>query len=878
MNKKIAKVIHHTHWDNEWYFTEDDAYIQFLYNMQEILDSLELGECKYFLLDGQTAILEDYLSIFPEDLNRIKKLVEEKKLTVGPLLTQFDCFITNGESMINNIRLGLECAEKCGGSSDVVYLPDSFGQSSDFPKLFKNVGMRGMVFRRGKNTDLKNDFVWLSKDGSELITSVQNAGYGFATLAFTNYALLNTNNLDYDNYNVYDRLKKLADESGLDNEFMFPVGFDQKPLIHGFTNMINYYNEHCEDFFFEESSITDYIKDLERNKNKLERYSGEFFSTHHHRMHKSLYSARADIKTVQDEVERIMALEVQPLMTLLDSLGLAYIPKIIDKIWNLLGRSQTHSSATNSDPTNEIILKRSQKALNLAVSLKAYLMRMVSISVEQKEGMYTFAVFNTLPYARDVLYDVVIYTNSEEFSILSGEDSVEYTIIETEKINKTGYHLGTLGEEKEQPYYYKHRICFVLKEMKGISYKILRIKEIIGNTVSPMIQNEALNNYIEDDYFKVEVVDGKLNVYDKQKAKYLNDFIYLENSGDQGDNYDYDYPQEDFVQKLNFENIIVKKSFNCDIYKELNFEVHHSIPRDLESLCRKQADTDMMTNITITLKNNGLINFKGFVNNNSENHRVRFIINPDIKTNETIAGTQFGFVKREKKSAHINTWKEERWLEEPSGTWPLLNHVTVSDTKKSFTIFSRGVKEYELKEDDTLALTLFRCVGHLGKPNLNRRPGRPSGLRDKIIETPLSQMKGKNKFEFALKFYSDFSENMIFLDYIEYAVDKCYYQNQRLNRLVYNLSYFHCNPLITLKNDESSLLQLTAKIPFISLVKKDEDYLLRVFNASNEKIEFSIESDKKFNVLKSNVLGYDTKKWDNTLNPFELTGLLIQKK
>ena len=64
----------------------------------------------------------------------------------------------------------------------------------------------------------------------------------------------------------------------------------------------------------------------------------------------------------------------------------------------------------------------------------------------------------------------------------------------------------------------------------------------------------------------------------------------------------------------------------------------------------------------------------------------------------------------------------------------------------------------------------------------------------------------------------------------------------------------------------------------MSLVKKDEDYLLRVFNASNEKIEFSIESDKKFNVLKSNVLGYDTKKWDNTLNPFELTGLLIQKK
>ena len=41
MAKKNAYIYHHTHWDNEWYFTEEDSNIQLVYHMKELLDALE---------------------------------------------------------------------------------------------------------------------------------------------------------------------------------------------------------------------------------------------------------------------------------------------------------------------------------------------------------------------------------------------------------------------------------------------------------------------------------------------------------------------------------------------------------------------------------------------------------------------------------------------------------------------------------------------------------------------------------------------------------------------------------------------------------------------------------------------------------------------
>ena len=54
----------HMHWDREWYFTTEESRILLVNNMEEILCRLEQdNEYKYYVLDGQTAILEDYFAV-----------------------------------------------------------------------------------------------------------------------------------------------------------------------------------------------------------------------------------------------------------------------------------------------------------------------------------------------------------------------------------------------------------------------------------------------------------------------------------------------------------------------------------------------------------------------------------------------------------------------------------------------------------------------------------------------------------------------------------------------------------------------------------------------------------------------------------------------
>jgi mannosylglycerate hydrolase len=75
----------HMHWDREWYFTTEESRILLVNNMEEILTRLEQDdEYKYYVLDGQTAVLEDYFAVVPENRARVKALVERGKLIIGP--------------------------------------------------------------------------------------------------------------------------------------------------------------------------------------------------------------------------------------------------------------------------------------------------------------------------------------------------------------------------------------------------------------------------------------------------------------------------------------------------------------------------------------------------------------------------------------------------------------------------------------------------------------------------------------------------------------------------------------------------------------------------------------------------------------------------
>lgn len=90
----------HMHWDREWYFTTEASRILLVNNMEEILTRLEQdADYLFYVLDGQTAVLEDYFAVKPQYRERVRALVAAGKLIIGPWYTQTDTTIVAGSRL-----------------------------------------------------------------------------------------------------------------------------------------------------------------------------------------------------------------------------------------------------------------------------------------------------------------------------------------------------------------------------------------------------------------------------------------------------------------------------------------------------------------------------------------------------------------------------------------------------------------------------------------------------------------------------------------------------------------------------------------------------------------------------------------------------------
>ena len=172
-------VVPHTHWDREWYFSVEQSQVLLLEALPVILAALEEGSLPYFVLDGQSVMLADYLDLMPQETQRIKALVSAGKLLVGPWYTQTDQCVVGAESMVRNLLYGTRDCAPLGGHMNVGYVPDSFGQTEQLPQFFNQFGIKYAVFWRGlwDGMSPKTEFNWQAKDGSEVITAVIQKGY-----------------------------------------------------------------------------------------------------------------------------------------------------------------------------------------------------------------------------------------------------------------------------------------------------------------------------------------------------------------------------------------------------------------------------------------------------------------------------------------------------------------------------------------------------------------------------------------------------------------------------------------------------------------------------------------------------------------------------
>jgi mannosylglycerate hydrolase len=181
VDRLVFHLIPHTHWDREWYLPRAAFAARLVGMLDDLLDRLEAEPgFRSFLLDGQTALLVDYLATCPDRAARVEALVRAGRLQVGPWYVLPDEQIPSAESLVRNLLLGRADAERLGGRTDVLYSPDAFGHPALLPDLALGFALDAGVVWRGLKPDAARgrDLVrWRGAAGELLVYHLPPAGY-----------------------------------------------------------------------------------------------------------------------------------------------------------------------------------------------------------------------------------------------------------------------------------------------------------------------------------------------------------------------------------------------------------------------------------------------------------------------------------------------------------------------------------------------------------------------------------------------------------------------------------------------------------------------------------------------------------------------------
>lgn len=732
-------VIPHVHWDREWYFTQQKSTLYLLHDMDEVLDQLDGNpEITYFLFDAQTSLIEDYLMYHPEREEQLKRLVKDHRLLTGPWYTQTDQMVIHGESIVRNLLYGTREANAFGNCFLVGYAVDCFGQAAQMPQIYKGFQIPYTIFKRGIETSKipYTEFMWKSDDGSEV--------FAYHCIDYMNFR--NPSNVMEENKALVESIGKKYEKRSLSKEVFLFNGFDQHPIRNDLADIIRGLKIN------EDSSVgLDYMENVfERiiNNQELPNYTGELTCGETSRIHKSIYSSRADLKQANARCENKLIRIIEPLQAIYYELTKKDERLFIKNIWKLMMKNAAHDSigCCNSDFVNRQISQRFDEVMDSLTEYENLTYRLIANQI--KQNLFSIQAYNFLPYERKEEITAKILTPFKKVALKSTKGSVyqmktEHRKDVTQKIKGAlEFGRGIDGSyEKSWDEYETIYECDItgFLTLPAMGYETF---DVIESDEESFSQKE-----LENDFIKISINNnGSLTVFDKRTMHEYTKMLMFEDGADAGDSYDY---SSSVYDRLITSEKAVISSLKIEGSKA-SYELELDLPFDLQG--RKEGLFDKRLLISVTLHlvaDKPEIRFLVKVTNTSTEHRLRVRFSTDIKSEYSYADQTFGVIKRPVYLPSVKDWKEKNWDEKPRCIEPMQSYVYLEGEGRKVGLITDGVKEYEIigENFDTIAYTLFRSFPKMGKTDLDDRPGRASG---KEWDTPDAMLLKTMEFEFSL--------------------------------------------------------------------------------------------------------------------------------
>ncbi|AHI52780.1 glycoside hydrolase family 38 N-terminal domain-containing protein [Spiroplasma culicicola] len=854
--------IAHTHWDKEWYKTYEEFRVKFLKYFREILDTLEKdNNFTSFMFDGQSSVIEDYLQINPNEIERIKKLVKSKRLRLGPWFTLPDNYLTSGESLGRNLLIGSNIAEDFGYSQEVCYIPDSFGQCANMPQLIKSMALKGAIFWRGvdsKSTE-KGYFKWKGSDSTEVIAVHLPLGYGYSKKIPE----------DGTHIEYINEIESMLQKKYVDNKLLFMGGSDHEPIQKKLPELLKeinlYYKENDIDSEIFISNIDDYFDDLIKDidERTLEYVDGELRSAGDQRIHYGDASSRMDLKQLNRNIEFKLSELLEPILTIGKIyFDIKYDNNLVNYIWKLLFANQAHDSAcaTCTDEAHEDIKNRYNRANQIIDELILTTNKEIFSKINFKDFGKPIILYNTNVAKRlSEIVNIEIISKTSDFRILDEIGNlINFDLVEQVEIDMVQENIDYCNylsmvsaaedyknENKGENFsnfsnvMYKSLIAIDSNKISGLSFKIVYINEQPSN--SKIIQTIDADTTFENNFAKYLIQkNGTLKIITKDMT--YDNLLYFESVGDDGDSYDYSPPLKDTkFNTLNSEPKIEVIKSN-DFLKKISIKHEMLLPKSLNK-DRISRSNDLIKNeyelIVTFWKKKETVDVEVNIKNNSIEHMLSLNLGINEKVLTNIAGQQFGNIKRINTLEIKKDWKEsQRNID--YGLYPFQKFVSLQSEKNGLIIGTHDSSEYNIYDDQTLRIILFRSYEYMGKPNLEFRPGRPSGI---FWKTPESKMLKPLNYKIKLLSFNGNKESnkaiTLIKEEIRQPVNFEVIEDIFFKKAEESINIFSETLIST---NESGINMSALKIS----EKKDKEIIFRFYNHSNADInDVNFNLDKK---------------------------------
>jgi mannosylglycerate hydrolase len=692
--------------------------------MDDLLDQLEQDPQLRFLLDGQTVLLEDYLAVRPAARDRIERLTTGGQLSLGPWYVLADELLAGDEPLVRNLLLGRRIAAGFGGCLEIGYSPDAFGHPAALPTILRGFGIdRAVVWRGfgGEPGQEKDLFNWVGPDGAQVLTyHLPPHGYEFGA------------ELPVSRAGLAERWRAM--ERALGSRATVPVllvlnGADHHALQPDLPKVISLLNDTTEDHDFSIGTLEDFLELLQHALHSADQHppqvEGELrFSYRYTWTLQGTHSTRADLKQAVWRGAQLLTRWAEPQTTLAMVGGGGGRRALLNAAWRSHLKNLSHDvlGGCCADDVAADALARARKveteARGILEDALHERLRQDRVQARRRHQEWNPSVVLINPSAEQrggvaevtvtrFLSDVVVGKPSPKrgapveaakpFHLV--DDAGKTVPMQILSDYQAFERLDSPRDYPDQDRVQAYQIAVAAPAVPSLGLLRLDVRDGKPADRTQGVSVEGAAMVTEWGSVDAGPPDAFAVAWDgKPRAAGLGQLV---SDLDCGDSYTFEPGPDAATIKAQWgvPRVIWRGPLVVAVAREF------TIPGRARGTVFARVDAGS-TLLRLIVEGENV----------SGNHRLRLLVPLGRRVSHTTADMLYGPTER---PVPTPVDPKEFPRERPVATAPFQRFVSAG----KYTVFARGLHEYEVTADWALAVTIFRAVGDLSRGELEMRPG-----------------------------------------------------------------------------------------------------------------------------------------------------------